>query len=368
LFKKIKIALGIITGRVFTGPLEVAVDITNGCTVGCMPCWFYSPLRTEKMADDWTKGQMSFDLFRRIVDELKDLEVKKIMLGGDGDPFMHPRIIEMIEYSKKAGLVAETATCGIYFDDGKLRKMFDSGLDALSISILAATPQVYVAMHPSQNEGIFDKIKRSLLLLSKWKKEEKRACPYIRLIDVICRLNYFEADRMIDLANEVDAEEVAFKRLATRPFTDSLLLNEAQLRELDEKLEMALARASSFGIRTNITEFERQTLPGLATGNYTLEAYSKIPCYIGWTYARILCDGSVVPCCGCHNYIIGNLRDRTLKDIWHSKEYDEFRKESINIRKDHSIAGKCNCHSCVHYGMNLGIYRSLHFLKRDSHA
>ncbi len=368
MFKKLKIALGIVTGNVFTGPLEVAVDITNRCTLGCMPCWFYSPLRTEKVAPEWAQGQMSFELFRRIVDELKELDVWKVMLGGDGDPFMHPRIIEMIEYAKKAGLMIDTATCGIYFDDTRLRRMFDAGIDMLTISILAATPRTYLAMHPNQKEGLFEKITRSLLLLSKWKREEKRACPYIRLVDVICRLNYFEADRMIDLAREVGADEVAFKRLATRPFTDNLLLDEVQLRELDEKLKAALEKAATSGIKTNITEFQRQTLPGLTSGNYTLELYSKIPCYIGWTYARILCDGSVVPCCGCYDYKLGNMVNREFKDIWHSKEYGEFRKKGINIRKNNSVVGQCNCHSCVHSGMNLGIYRALHFLKRGSHA
>lgn len=362
--KKLKVAAGIITGRVFTGPLEAAIDITNRCSSGCMPCWFYSPLRAEKVAPEWARGQMSFELFRRIVDELKELEVEKVMLGGDGDPFMHSRIIEMIEYAKKAGLTVDTATCGIYFDDIRLRRLFDSGLDGLSISILAATPKTYLAMHPNQKEGLFENITRSLLLLAKWKRETKRPLPYIRLVDVICSLNYYEADQMIDLAREVGAEEVAFKRLATMPFTASLLLDKAQLGELDEKLKLALGKARLYGTATNIEEFRRQTLPGLASGDYTSGVYARIPCYIGWTYARILCDGSVVPCCGCYDYKMGNVSRRSFKDIWRSGEYTEFRKKTINILNDKSIAAQCACHSCVHSGMNMGIYRSLHFWKR----
>jgi len=365
LFKKIKIALGILTRTVLTGPLEAAVDISNSCGLGCITCWFYSPLRKDKPPADWARRQMSFDLFRRIADELKALEVRKIMLGGDGDPFTHPRIIDMLEYSRQAGLEVDTATCGIFFDDASLRRLFEAGIDRLSISILAATPRDYAAMHPGRGEDLFEKIKRSLALLAKWKREENKQKPYITLVDVISRLNCSGADRMIDFAAETGANEVAFKRMSAMPFTRDLLLDDAQARELGLKLQAAAAKAKAAGVAENIESFLEGTLPGLASGDYTSDVYAKIPCYIGWIYTRILCDGSVVPCCGCYDYRLGNAAERPLREIWHSKEYAEFRAKSINIRNDRSIAGRCACHSCVHAGMNMGIYRSLHFMKRN---
>lgn len=364
MLKKLKIAIGIITRRVFTGPLEVAIDITNRCNLGCITCWFYTPLREEKVSADWTNRQMSFKLFKRTVDELRELEVKKVMLGGDGDPFMHPQIIEMLEYAKKAKFIVDTATCGVYFNEEKLRRMIDLGIDGLSISILAATPQTYLNMHPNQKEDLFAKIKQSMLLLSKWKKEKNQKLPFVRLINVICNLNYFEVDKMIDLTKEVGADAVNFKRLATRPFTESLLLNKNQVKELDEGLTAAKRQAELYGIIANIEGFRSQTLPGLTNGDYTSKIYSQIPCYIGWIYSRILCDGSVVPCCGCWSYRIGNLSNRSFKEIWRSEEYWAFRKKSIEITKDASIAKECACYSCVHSGMNMGIYRRLHFLKK----
>lgn len=360
--------MGIITRCVFTGPLEVAVDITNRCNLGCITCWFYSPLREDKVSPDWAKRQMGFELFRRIVDELKELEVKKVMLGGDGDPFMHPQIIEMLEYSKEAKFMVDTATCGVYFNEENLRRLFDLGIDGLNISILAATPQTYLSMHPTQKEGLFEKIKRSILLLSKWKREKRQKLPRIRLINVICNLNYFEVGKMLAFAKEVGADVVYFKRLATMPFTEKLLLNKNQVKELDERLKMAWEQTNLSGIATNIKQFRDQILPGLTSGDYTSGVYSQIPCYIGWIYARILCDGSLVPCCGCYNYRIDNLHNHKFKEIWHSKGYKVFRKKTINILKDASITKQCACYSCAHSGMNIGIYRRLHFLKRGSDA
>lgn len=368
MFKKIKIVLGILARTALTGPLEAAIDISNSCGLGCVTCWFYSPLRKEKVTAEWAGRQMSFDLFRRIIAELKALDVRKVMLGGDGDPFTHPRIIDMLEYSKQAGMAVDTATCGIFFDDASLRRLFETGLDGLSISILAATPEDYLAMHPGRNTELFEKIRRSVLLLSKWKREAQKKLPYITLIDVISRLNCSAADRMIVFAAEVGANAVAFKRMSAMPFTRELLLNEAQVRELDRKLQAAAEKAKALGVAENIASFRRGTLPGLSSGDYTSDVYTRIPCYIGWIYTRILCDGSVVPCCGCYDYRLGNLAERSFREIWYSKEYAGFRAQSIKIRNDRAITGRCACHSCVHAGMNLGIHRALHFMKRDADA
>lgn len=365
MFKKFKIAAGIIARRVFTGPLEVAIDITNRCSTGCITCWFYSPLIKEKVSEEWLKKQMSLELFMRIVDELKGLEVKRLMIGADGDPFMHPQIIEILEYATKAKFKVATSTCGLYFNEENLRRLFDSGLDELNISILAATPQTYCSMHPRQKAESFEKIKQSILKLSEWKKQEKKKLPFIRLINVICNLNYFEADKMISLAKETGVDLVDFKRLATIPSTESLLLNINQVKELDENLGRALEHARLSGIANNIKEFRSRAVDGLTSGDYTLKLYSQIPCYIGWIYARVLSDGSVVPCCGCWNYRIGDLNQHSFKEIWHSKEYYTFRKKSIKIKKDDSITKECACQSCVHSGMNLGIYRRMHFLSSE---
>ncbi len=368
MFKKFNILMGILTRRVFAGPLEVSIDITNRCNLGCMTCWFYSPLRKDKVDESWANQQMDFDFFKRIIDEMKSLDVKKIMIGGDGEPFLHPHAIEMLEYAKKAKFIVDTATCGVYFNEENLRRLFDLGIDGLNISILAATPQTYLSMHPTQKEELFERVKQSIEQLSKWKKEENKKQPLIRLVMVICNLNYFEVNKMIDFAKEVGADAISFKRLATMPFTKGLLLNENQVKELDERLGLAMSQSESAGIAADIKQFRNNILSGFTNGDYTSKIYTQLPCYIGWLYSRILCDGSVVPCCGCWSYRIDNLHNYSFKEIWHSKKYSAFRKKSIGIAKDASITKECACHSCAHSGMNMGIYRRLHFLKRVSDA
>ncbi|MBL7196672.1 MAG: methyltransferase domain-containing protein [Candidatus Omnitrophica bacterium] len=360
LIKKAKVALGIITGKTITGPIEVSIDITNKCGLGCITCWFYSSLNKDRIDQTWANKEMDFDLFKSIVDQSKDLDVKKIMVGAEGDPFLHPQIIKMLEYAKKSNFIVDTATCGVFFNEENLKTLIDIGIDSINVSILAATPEVYQKMHPNQKKDLFERIKQSLISLSISKRKNRTKFPYVRLVYVVCKLNYSEVDEIIDFAKMTGAQAVAFKRLDITPFTKELLLDEAQIEELKKKLDIAKQKARANIIEANVEEFHRFQLLGLTSGDYTSEFYSQVPCYVGWTYSRVLCDGSVLPCCGCCDYILGDLNKQTFKDIWNSQKYKEFRKESINILKDKSIFKKCTCHSCVHFTSNLGIYQNLH--------
>ncbi len=365
MLKKLKIITGIIANRPFTGPLEVAIDITRRCNLRCITCWIYSPLRKEKVNTDWAKEEMDFEFFKRIVNELKRLDVKKITIGGDGDPFIHPKIIEMLAYVKNTGCRVDTVTSGAYFDERKIESVVKLGIDSLTISTLAVTPKTYVATHPAQKEKVFEKVKRSIALLSELKAKSKQTLPYLTLVDVICNLNYFEIDKMINLARETGAEAVGFKRMSVIPDTKSLLLTESQSKELKEKLKAAKEKADRFGIKTNIEKYQAFLLSGIQTGHYTSKIYSKIPCYIGWLYSRILTNGDVVPCCGCYGNPIGNLHNSPFSKIWNSKEYQRFRIKSRNIVKDPSITKECSCRSCVHFAMNQGVYKKLHPFKSN---
>jgi len=39
---------GIFSRRVFTGPLKVCIDITDKCDMGCLMCWYHSPVVERK--------------------------------------------------------------------------------------------------------------------------------------------------------------------------------------------------------------------------------------------------------------------------------------------------------------------------------
>lgn len=363
MIKKIKVALGIIAGKPLTGPMGVSVDLTRKCTLGCLMCWWQSPLLQNQPSLEWTNQEMDYELFKALIKDLKKIQVKTIILGGQGEPLLYSRIMEVIELIKKAGMKLSLITSGAYFNEDRIKAIVELGVDHIDVSLQAATAETYLKLHPSQNIDLFDKIKNWMILLSRFKKIFNRTIPTLSTVNVICRLNYREIVKMIEVAKEVGAESVGFKRIDIGPETKGLLLTKEELGELKPLLNEAQKRAAELGIRNGLGRYRKYVVDGLTTGVYTADLYSHIPCYVGWRSARILSDGAVIPCCGCDDLALGNITDSSFITIWYSKEYNLFRRQSINIQKDTAIFKRCKCHSCTDHVMNLAMFKKLHPLK-----
>lgn len=363
MIKKIKVALGIITRKVLTGPIEVSVDLTRRCSLDCLMCWYWSPLLKEHPSSEWASQKIDYELFKELIQDFKKLHVKRVILGGQGEPFLYPELLEAIEITKKAGIEVALITCGAYFNEKKIRAIFDLKVDSLDVSLQAATTETYLKIHPSQREDLFKRIKDWLILLSELKKCFNRTIPKVSIVDAICRLNYQETVKMVDLAKEVGAESVCFKRIDVIPETKELLLTEQEVGELKILLNEAEKKAMELEIGTGINDYLTYVLSGLTTGVYTAELYTSIPCYVGWRSARILANGDVIPCCGCYDIILGNITNSSFITIWNSKKYRQFRQQSINIQKDTKLFKRCKCYSCTDHTLNLAVYQRLHPIK-----
>ena len=363
MMKKMMVALGIITRNALTGPIGVSVDLTRRCTMDCVMCWWRSPLLKARPLLEEKEQDMDFELFKALIGDLKKLEVEMITLGGQGEPLLYPRLFEAMELVKAAGMKICLITSGAYFNKKNIKTIFDLGTDHIDVSIQAATRETFVKMHPSQKAELFDGIKESLILLSEFKSKHKIPLPKVNIITAICKFNFRETVRMIELAKETGAESAGFKRVDVTPETKDLLLTKAESEELKGLLDEAEKKAALLGIKNAIGRYRRYALQGLTTGDYTASFYADVPCYVGWRSARVLTDGSVIPCCGCLDFILGNISNSSFGAIWSSDIYGKFRGQSLHIRKNPELFKRCKCYSCADIVSNLAIYRRLHPIK-----
>src|SRR4030042_1351100 len=102
--KKIKVALGIMTRKVLTGPTEVSVDLTRRCSTDCIMCWYWSPLLKNPPSPEWASQHIDYETYRRRLRDFRKLKVKRVVFGGQGDPFLYPKIMEAIESTKQSGI------------------------------------------------------------------------------------------------------------------------------------------------------------------------------------------------------------------------------------------------------------------------
>ena len=102
--------------------------INRGCNLRCSFCDLWEGIEN-----------ISFDKALTILDDAVKIGTKTVVLTG-GEPFIHPRLFDIIKASKQRGLTVNVTTNGTLIDK-HWEQLTHSGVDSLSFSIdgLAAT-------------------------------------------------------------------------------------------------------------------------------------------------------------------------------------------------------------------------------------
>lgn len=189
-------AVGVLDGEyAYKGPHCVQIDLTNDCNNNCIACWCNSPLLGDKAISHSMKKQtLDYGVVTGLIDKLHEIGTTELYFSGGGEPFMHPRALDILSHSKKKGFTCYVNTNFTLLNEDMLDKLKKIGLDHLVVSLWAATPATYAATHPNKNEDTFLRIKALL----EWLNRTKHFLPKIRLYNVICNVNYREFIRMIE--------------------------------------------------------------------------------------------------------------------------------------------------------------------------
>jgi radical SAM protein with 4Fe4S-binding SPASM domain len=316
-----------------SAPTFVIWEITGACNLRCRHCLSGSG---KKMV-----GELSTPEAKRIVDMCADMGTFTLNFSG-GEPLLRVDIMEILRYASGKKMALELLTNGTLISEETIANLNDTNVSSVQVSIDGLAPS-----HDSfrGKPGAFDQAMTGISAL-------KKGGFNIAISAVVHKKNIPEIPALIELA--IHAGVALFKTTLFMP------AGRGKHNELDLMLSpddvkrfADLINEKKESVGSAITVSTEQIYPWLMKDDGRSKEGSSPPvdgsnlgCTAGNSSFYITPDGKVAPCPFLRNFIAGDLRKQSARDIWrHSPTFDTFR--TITSQK---LEGKCA--DCIHLGQD----------------
>jgi len=326
------------------GPEAVMLYLTERCNLNCKVCFLKHIKIDYKELEVWD--------WIRLIDEVAQYN-PRISISG-GEPLLYNGIDEILDYLHRKGLSTTLTTNGTLIDRHLLSIL--KNIERLKISI-DGPEEIHDKLRGIK--GTYKKVIHNIEMLNKIKLEKSRQTPFLTMYSIITTdlLPYLE--QMIEIAIKNKFQQIRFLHLlflseedinaAKNIFPDRLYywkgavfnaehfvhsekIAEGIMKIKEKKYPIIVEFEPDFNFQNILKYYRRDT-------HFFLSYRGK--CRMPWTSMTIKQDGRVEI---CPDYIIGDTKEDSLKEIWNSKRAKELRK-FISQRNTFPVCKAC----CAYY-------------------
>lgn len=282
-------------------PSQVIIDVTEVCNLECVHC----PHPDFKKSEYYAARYLDPALNAKIVDEVRDQgagHTQYIRYSSEGEPLVHPKGYEMIEYAaRNSGVFVTLTTNGTIMNEKRTRRLLDSGVHMIDISIDAMTAETYSKVRV---KGDLDVTRSNVLNLISWIKQSDS--PTKVVVSFIEQpQNSHEADAFRTYWTEQGADSVVVRRLHSAA---GAVINIAKIMRAEQSRE------------------------------------TRRPCVYPWERIVLTPRGSLAFCPAdwSHGSTITDYRETTVAQTWQSAFYQQLREAHLtNGFAAHGFCGQC---------------------------
>lgn len=303
-------------------------ETTAGCNLECIHCRRLD-VSKEIVKEDLTKEE-AFAFINSLVETQRPIFV----LSG-GEPLFRPDIFEIARHAIDCGLTVALATNGTLIDERLAKKIVDTGIQRVSISIDGADAETHDSFR--KLPGSFQMAIRGINHLTHLGMEVQVNC-------TIARHNVEQLKDLYELALKLNA--VALHIFMLVPVGCGVQIAEDQMlpaQKYEESLNLFYDLSKNAKIQTKATcaphyfriMRERAKQEGITVSPKThgMAAMTK-GCLAGTAVCFVSHKGEVFPC-GYLPVNAGNVKTQSFAEIWNDS------KVFNNLRNPDLLEGKC---------------------------
>lgn len=287
-------------------PPIVQIEPTNRCNLHCCLCLTgLGQLRRPK-------GDMSIGNFKKIIDQLEK-GIIYLVLYNLGEPLLNPDIYQIVQYAKRKKVFIRFSTNGEFEDNKNIKKIVDSGIDELVISLDYVPQQTYLKYKKSPNFKTVIKNIKSII-----EERGKKLKPYINLQLLITR--------------DTEEQIPGFRKMARHLRVDRSLIKKVRVNFPGIGLDKNILPLNSKYIRKAYKNNLRRSI-----------------CYRPWISTLVLWDGGVIPCCFDMQgeYNLGDIFNMSFEKIWNNVNYISFREQILKSHNQISLCRQCSLRDII---------------------
>lgn len=281
-------------------PYLVDIELTNQCNLRCIFCGQQTMKRP--------RGFMNEKIYKKIINSCAQ-HLTPIRLIRWGEPFLHPKIINFLEYAKLKRLPVHITNNGLAIKEDQMKKIIDMGIDSLIFSFQGATKEQYEIM---RNNHQYDQLKNNILKMVEIRGNNEK--PFIHISTTVTNESKEEIDGFINYWGKI---------------ADSVGVGKTNLSRLSPN------QIQSFKTIGKLVILKEQE---------TIKKYYR-PCTEVYQKLSVNWDGQVTCCCGDFDnfLIVGDINKNSLFDIWNNSQELKLFRELLdkNLHKSLTLCSTC---------------------------
>lgn len=344
---------------------QLGIRITDICNLRCHTCgqWGDQGFLRSCSLPELKKAEVSLDRYIDLLRDLKEHAHRPSVYLWGGEPMLYKGSVEIIEEAARLGMPPSIATNGTGIAH-HAERLVSAPMFLIQVSVDGPDEETHNASRPGASPQVnnFKTINRAIDTVGELRKERGQRLPLIAALTTINNVNY---NRLLDIyerfKDKVDVcvfylawwidEESAEKhtedferRFGFKPEKHYGWIGgwrPPDYEELSSQLKKLNDLAAKFSgpaviIMPPLTE--PKDLQRYYTDHDARFGFDK--CVSVYSVVEINSNGDMSPCRDYHDFVVGNVKETTITDLWNAESYRRFR-QSISQQGLMPVCTRC---------------------------
>lgn len=334
----------------FWGPRTAEIEIINTCNLRCKMCHRWK----------WrNKGnKLDFKTIKRIIREVREIGGQNILISG-GEPLMRSDFVGIVKEVHSNGMGVILFTNGTVMNEGTAEELAKGGARFV-FSIDSSKPEIYEGIRGVK--GSWENAIRGVRAAVRMNKKHGGKAT----VGINYTVQRDNVGDMFDTAKLAEKEGLDYIRFGLVHGQEQVGLGEEELPILKSQVRRLRGLKQNINLKILGSQYFSPILDGeislkdVQKGIPAFKLFERdpVPCFVCSQFTLIDGFGDVYSC--TYGYLdndlddkgtkelrkkncLGNVFEKSLKDIWCGERYMKFRREHspVDISKFGRICGQC---------------------------